>query len=161
MDTHRISKAQVVHFAAFIGHIAPFGTVRKGYKDRLAANEVNLSDVPIKNVLFIVVADLHDLVPFTIDRVPRLMFCFIGTWRIDAGLEQAIQVFYTAGIAVHGRKDLYILPGKGSNHTGIRINDVTHGLFFVHELAERKIRISINKWHKALVDAVGISHNGA
>ncbi len=87
----------------------------------VAINRHDPPEVPVEDVLVVVVADLHHLVadavepPETLDFgdhavAVKLELC-LGALRVQGGLEFAVQVFDAADAAVHGGHHLDVLDG--------------------------------------------------
>ena len=161
MNGRRVSQDQLIQLRRVIIDGPPVEGNRQGLF--LHIDRLNKSDIPVKDLFVIIVADLHDLVPGPV-QIPASFETAAA--RIDGFLQGLVEVGRPDHAPLHGGQDLdlnrrHLIVGR--ELAADQVDNGGKGRFRILLLHEEKVRIpSVGQiGHFARVDPVGVQDDPA
>ena len=161
MHTHSVSQLQLLHLTLSVSNVITLRTLREGYRNIFSVYFNYTADIAVENILFIVIANLHNLVTHT-QYITRYVYLELGSRRrIKIFLQQLIQILHAAGILVHRRQHLHPAPVTAGRKLGIGTCYKFRSILLVGKLLQRKLAVGTGKKlrHLPTVNLMGITDN--
>ena len=161
MHAHSVGQLQLLHLTLSVGNVITLRTLREGYRNIFSVYLNNTPDVAVENILFIVIANLHNLVAYT-QHIARYRNLRLGGRRwIKIFLQQLIQILHAAGILMHRRQHLHPAPVTAGRKLGISTRHKFRSILLIGKLLQRKLAVGTGKKlrHLPAVNLMRITDN--
>ena len=161
MHTHSVGQLQLLHLTLSVSNVITLRTLREGYRNIFSVYLDNTANIAVENILFIVIANLHNLVTHT-QYITRYVYLRLSRRRrIKIFLQQLIQILHAAGILVHRCQHLHPAPVTAGRKLRIGTRHEFRSILLIGKFLQGKLAVGTGKKfrHLPAVNLMGIAYN--
>ena len=161
MHAHSVGQLQLLHLTLSVSNVITLRTLREGYRNIFSVYFNYTADIAVENILFIVIANLHNLVTHT-QYITRYVYLRLGSRRrIKIFLQQLIQILHAAWILMHRCQHLHPAPVTAGRKLRIGTCYKFRSILLIGKFLQGKLAVGTSKKlrHLPTVNLMRIADN--